>query len=99
MTSLVTKEVSVRIDERAARVLKDMDIVEPKIFVTVESSLYITCCGGYEEKSLRVQVLDKIEDSSNLILVDGGQRIYMQREALDLLESRGNRLAIYADLK
>ncbi len=90
--------MSVRIDESASRVLKRIGIDEPKILITIESTFCASCCGAYEEKSLRVRVFQRIENAADLILISNKPPIFTDDDALELIKSRGNHLIIHANL-
>jgi len=66
--------------------------------VTVESTLYYGCCGGYEEKSLKVESVGENHDASFLLIVCDGIEVYIQPEARTLIDSRGGHFTIYAAL-
>lgn len=72
---------------------------EPKILVTVESVFYAGCCGAYEEKTLALQIVERVENTSDFVFLKRNPDLYMSREAVALIESRGNHFTIYADLK
>ena len=90
--------VNVRIEESAKKILDALGLESAKVLVTVESTLYGGCCGAYEEKSLKVEVVEELGDSSDFVLLRETIPIYVHKEALALIESRGGHFAIYAGL-
>jgi len=96
MSAVTRPLLNARFDKSALRVLGALP--KPKILVTVESALYFGCCGGYEEKSLKVEAVAEIKDSSHLVLISEGIPIHVHKDAVALIESRGGHFTIYADL-
>lgn len=94
---MILSEPRIRIDESAWKVLRRNGAEGQTIVTTVQSTQYVSCCGGYEEKSLKVQVAGKIENPSDYLRIESDPPIYMDRDACALLESRGNHLTVYAD--
>lgn len=88
--------VHVKINQGAYNILHVLP--KPKVLVIVERTLYYGCCGGYEDKSLKVESIGENKDASNLLLVSDGIEVYVHPDALSLIESRGGHFTIYAGL-
>jgi hypothetical protein len=96
LSLIMGPSLRVKIDQRAYSVLHALS--RPKILVTVETTIYYGCCGGYEDKSLKVESIGENNDVSNLLLVSDGIETYIHPDALSLIESRGAHFTVYADL-
>ncbi|MDE1852834.1 MAG: hypothetical protein KGI38_03695 [Thaumarchaeota archaeon] len=90
--------VSVRIEESAKKALDALGLDSAKFLVTVERTIYGGCCGAYEERGLKVEVVEEVGDSSGFVLLKEKIPVYVHKDALELIESRGGHFAIYADL-
>lgn len=99
MSTRLAIEVSVRIDESALGVLNEIGRDKFKILVTMGSTYYESCCGVYCERNLSIQMVEKIDDSSELIRLKEDPPLYINKEALELVKSRRNYFTIYADSK
>jgi hypothetical protein len=96
VSAIMELSIHVNINQGASSVLHVLP--RPKILVTVETNLYYGCCGGYEDKSLKVESIGENKDVSNLLLVSDGIEVYVHPDALSLIESRGRQFTIYAGL-
>ncbi len=96
MSAVTRPQLHAKFDQSALKVLGALS--RPKIFISVESALYFGCCGGYEEKSLKIETDRENNNQSDLFLLEGKVPIYIDKEALALITSRGNYFTIYADL-
>lgn len=93
---MTQRALDARFDQSALRVLAASP--KPKILVTAESTFYFGCCGGYEEKGLKVEVVGETKDPSYSVLLSEGIPIYLNPDAITLIEARGGHFTIYADL-
>lgn len=92
-SKLIEESVRVELDESAKWLSRDSQ----HIFVlTVDSEVYTSCCGLFEERYIKVKLVDSYNPSEAVIIVTD-PLIMATREAVELIRSNGNKLIISAD--